>query len=180
MLTDIKLRSLKPRATVYRVADAAGLCIEVAPSGAKLWRYRYRFNGKASMLSLGEYPSVALSEARELRAAMRKRLSAGENPAAVRRSAKHAKLSAARNTFESVAVEWIEQQEGRWTLHHALDVQRSLVKEAFPAIGDRPISEIEPPEILRCLKAIEQRGAVEVAHRTAPRSASPPCFVTRC
>jgi integrase len=172
MLTDIKLRNLKPRATVYRRADAAGLCIEISPSGAKLWRYRYRYNGKASMLSLGEYPAVSLSEARELRAAMRKRLHAGENPAEARRAAKHAKLAAARNTFESVAIEWVEKQEGRWTLHHALDVQRSLVKEAFPAIGGRPISEIEPPEILRCLKAIEQRGAVEVAHRTAQRIAA--------
>lgn len=172
MLTDIKLRNLKPRATLYRVADAAGLCIEISPSGAKLWRYRYRYNGKASMLSLGEYPAVSLAEARELRAAMRKRLRAGENPAEARRAAKHAKLAAARNTFESVAIEWIEKQEGRWTLHHALDVQRSLVKEAFPAIGGRPISEIEPPEILRCLKGIEQRGAVEVAHRTAQRIAA--------
>jgi hypothetical protein len=57
MLTDIKLRKLKPRATVYRKADAAGLCIEISPSGAKLWRHRYRYNGKASMLSLGEYPA---------------------------------------------------------------------------------------------------------------------------
>jgi integrase len=172
MLTDIKLRNLKPCAKLYRKADTAGLCIEVRPTGSKLWRYRYRFDGKASMLSLGEYPAVSLAKARELRAAARKRLDAGENPVIARRTEKHAKLTAARNTFESIAIEWIEKQEGQWTLHHALDVQRSLVKEAFPAIGGRPISEIEPPEILSCLKAIEQRGALEVAHRTAQRIAA--------
>ena len=172
MLTDIKLRILKPCAKLYRKADSAGLCIEVRPTGSKLWRYRYRFDGKASMLSLGEYPAVSLAEARELRAAARKRLDAGENPVAVRRTEKHAKLTSARNTFESLAIEWIEKQEGQWTLHHALDVQRSLVKEAFPAIGGRPISEIEPPEVLSCLKTIEQRGALEVAHRTAQRIAA--------
>lgn len=67
MLTDTQIRSLKPREKTYRIADHNGLCIEVRPSGSKLWRYRYRFDGKASMLSLGEYPNVSLSEARKAR-----------------------------------------------------------------------------------------------------------------
>lgn len=172
MLTDVKLKTLKPGPKVYRVADAKGLCIEVRPTGSKLWRYRYRYNGKASMLSLGEYPAVPLAEARHRREATRAQVAAGENPVAVRESEKRAKLTAARNTFQSVATEWIEKQEGRWTLHHALDVQRSLVKEAFPAIGDLPLNEIDAPDVLRCLKAIEDRGAIEVAHRTSQRIAA--------
>lgn len=172
MLTDIKARNLKPRATVYRVADARGLCLEVRPTGSKLWRYRYRFDGNASMLALGEYPAVTLSDARGRRDAARERLANGENPVAAHKADQRAKLTAARNTFQSVAMEWMEKQEGQWTLHHALDVQRSLVKEAFPTIGNRSISEIEAPEILHCLKVIEKRGAIEVAHRTAQRIAA--------
>lgn len=67
MLTDTKLRALKPKDAVYRVADANGLCIEVRPTGARLWRYRYRFAGKASMAGLGEYPAMSLAEARAAR-----------------------------------------------------------------------------------------------------------------
>ena len=67
MLTALKLSTLKPRETIYRVADAAGLCIEVRPDGGRSWRYRYRFAGKPRMLSLGIYPDVSLAEARKRR-----------------------------------------------------------------------------------------------------------------
>ncbi len=80
MLTDTKLRSLKARESVYRIADAGGLCIEVRPTGAKLWRYRYRYTHKARMLSLGEYPAVSLLEARRKRDEARAVLAGGIDP----------------------------------------------------------------------------------------------------
>lgn len=128
------------------------------------------------MLSLGEYPAVSLAEARELRAAMRKRLNAGENPAAARRAAKHAKPTAARNTFESVAIEWIEKQEGRWTLHHALDVQRSLVKEAFPAIETGRSARSSRRKYFAASRP--SNNAARWKWRIARRSASLPYFAT--
>lgn len=67
MLTDVKLRALKRQESLYRVADSRGLAVEVPPSGALRWRFRYRFDGKAKMLSFGTYPDVRLSEARDLR-----------------------------------------------------------------------------------------------------------------
>ena len=67
MLTDTKLRALKPRESVFRIADAGGLCVEVRPTGSRLWRFRYRYSGKARMLALGEYPTVSLMEARSKR-----------------------------------------------------------------------------------------------------------------
>ena len=85
MLTDTKLRSLKPKASPFRVADANGLCIEVRPSGAKVWRYRYRYLGKASIVTLDEYPSMSLQAARVERDRLRSLLRGGANPAQVAR-----------------------------------------------------------------------------------------------
>lgn len=168
-LTDVKVRNLRSRPTVYRVADANGLCIEIRPTGSKLWRYRYRHNGKATMLPLGEYPHVNLAAARRARDDARALLADGTNPAEARRADKRARLLSAENTFAAIAGEWIAKQSAKWTPHHAADVLRSLEQEAFPAFGSRPIADLEPPEILACLKAIEKRGALEIAHRTAQR-----------
>lgn len=168
-LTDTKLRNLRCRPTLYRVADTSGLCIEVTPAGSKLWRYRYRWQGKASMLPLGDYPTVTLAAARRARDDARALLNAGTNPAEARRAEKRARLLSAENTFAAVAKEWLAKQSAKWTPHHAADVLRSLEQEAFPAFGPRPVSELEPPEILACLKRIEARGALEIAHRTAQR-----------
>jgi integrase len=172
MLTDTKLRALRARDRLYRVADSGGLCIEVTPAGSRLWRYRYRFNGRASMLGLGEYPSVSLADARTARDNARRLVDAGVNPAQARRDDERERRVAADNTFKAVALEWIERMEGRWTAHHAADVRRSLEQEAFPAIGSRPVSEITPSEVIDCLRAIEKRGAIEVAHRTSQRIAT--------
>jgi integrase len=171
-LTDTRLRSLRPRAAVYRVADAHGLCIEVTTAGTRLWRYRYRHNGRASMLALGSYPALSLVEARRKRDDARDILATGVNPADARRSDALAQRLVAGNTFEAVGREWIAKMQGRWTEHHSADVLRSLKQEAFPAIGHRPIAELESPEILACLRSIEARDAIEVAHRTAQRIAA--------
>jgi integrase len=171
-LTDTKLRSLRARDSVYRIADGNGLAIEVRPTGARLWRYRYRFNGRASMLGLGEYPGVSLADARTARDKARRLVDAGSNPAQARRDDARERRASADNTFKAVALEWIERMEGRWTAHHAADVRRSLEQEAFPAIGARPVSSITPGEVIDCLRAIEKRDAIEVAHRTAQRIAA--------
>jgi integrase len=172
MLTDTKLRALRAGDRLYRVADSGGLCIEVTPAGSRLWRYRYRFNGRASMLGLGEYPGVSLADARAARDKARRLVDSGTNPAQARRDDERERRAAADNTFKAVALEWIERMEGSWTAHHAADVRRSLEQEAFPAIGSRPVSEITPSEVIECLRTIEQRGAIEVAHRTAQRIAT--------
>jgi len=172
MLTDTKLRALRARDRLYRIADAGGLCIEVTPAGSRLWRYRYRFNGRASMLALGDYPDVSLADARTARDRARRLVDAGTNPAQARRDDARERRASADNTFKAVALEWIERTEGRWTPHHAADVRRSLEQEAFPAIGARPVSAITPGEVIDCLRAIEKRDAIEVAHRTAQRIAA--------
>jgi hypothetical protein len=96
MLTDTKLRALRPRDRLYRVADANGLCVEVTPAGSRLWRYRYRFNGRASMLALGEYPHVSPVDARRRRDEARTALAAGASPVVAARAAALRRWSARR------------------------------------------------------------------------------------
>src|SRR6185437_14122948 len=110
MLTDTKLRNMKPRAGIYRMADANGLCIEVRPTGAKLWRYRYRLNGKASMATLGEYPLIPLAEARKRQDAARKTLAAGVSPVAAARARRAAQAERAGNTFAVITAEYLAQR----------------------------------------------------------------------
>ena len=165
MLTDKALRTLKPRATLYRRADGGGLCIEVAPSGSKLWRYRYRFMGKASMLSLGSYPDVAAPDARAARDAAKAILRAGSDPSAERQADKMRAKVSAENSFEAIAREWLEMKAHEWTpLQHAKERDR-LQNHAFPWIGGMPIADIGVSEIRPLLARVVKRGHIEQAHR---------------
>lgn len=164
MLTDTKItRRLKPRAQLYRVADSNGLCIEVTPGGTKLWRYRYRINGKARMISLGHYPIVSLSEARQRRDECRRQLEAGTDPGTSRREARKARQAAASNTFEVIAREWMQRQD---VAPSTAEKNRWLLETfAFPEIGPRPIKEITPAELLAMLRKVESKGLLETAAR---------------
>ena len=107
MLTETKIRALKPRTKLYRVADTKGLCIEVPPTGSKLWRFRYRHNGKARMLGFGEWPAVTLADARQRRDQARVLVAKGLDPSAERQREKRAE----RQTFEVIAREWLARRE---------------------------------------------------------------------
>src|SRR6478736_10323158 len=102
MLTERKLRELKAKPKIYRVADRGGLCIEMRPTGSKFWRYRYRFAGSATMMSLGKYPEMSLAEARHAHAAAAKILRSNKNPATERRADNLRRQVANSNTFEGV------------------------------------------------------------------------------
>ena len=163
MLTDVRLRALKPKAKLYRVADAAGLCIEVHPTGARYWRISYRYVRRRKMLSLGVYPEVSLVEARRRRDDVRKQIGDGYDPSAQRKLAKLTAHIAAETAFEPVAREWLA---GRGDLS---DVTREkiewLLRLACPWIGTRPLSEITAPEMLAVLRRVEVRGKLETAQR---------------
>ena len=113
-LTEIKVKSLKPKATLYRVADGRGLCIEVTPAGSKLWRYRYRHADKPTMVSFGAWPEVSLAQARERHQEARASLRLGVAPAAERQVKKASAIRAAADTFGAIALEWFgKQAEGK-------------------------------------------------------------------
>ncbi|MFP7722320.1 tyrosine-type recombinase/integrase [Lysobacter sp. A3-1-A15] len=165
MLTDTKLRGMKPKATVYRQADANGLCIEVRPTGAKLWRYRYRYNGKASMAPLGQYPAVSLSEARTERDRLRGLLNGGANPTTVARIERAAKVEQADNTFGAIASELLEKRTREGLGMGSVKREKRLIEKDLAGIATLPINVITASMLLRELRKLEKRGVVETAHR---------------
>jgi integrase len=165
VLTDRKLKGLKGRESLYRVADTGGLCIEVTPASVKLWRYRYRYHGKATMLALGTYPEVTLAVAREKHLEARARLNDGRNLVQERRSEKEKAKLHNDTTFEAVAREWLAQMASKWVETTLDQTTTRLEQDIFTKLGARPIAEIEAPELLQVLKRIEARGAYETAQR---------------
>lgn len=160
-LTDTAIRGAKPALKPQKLFDGNGLFLFIAPSGAKSWRLKYRFQGREKLLTFGAYPQISLKEAREACTVAKKQLSGGIDPSAEK------KLNArsARNTFEAVAQEWHANQTPGWTARYADDVLERIKKNIFPYLGTRPIGEITPPELLDVLRKIEARGAIDQAHR---------------
>jgi hypothetical protein len=171
MLTDTAIRTAKSKDKPYKLADEKGLYLLVNESG-KYWRLKYRFAGKEKLLALGVYPEISLKEARAKRDEARRVLADNKDPGMVKRQAKLAAKRSVENAFENIAREWIEQQSERWTPDHAARVLQSLEQDAFPSLGARPVNEVETPEILDVVRAIERRGALETAGRVMQRCAA--------
>ena len=164
-LTDTSIRNSKPKAKAYKISDERGLRILINPSGSKLWRFKYSFDGKEKGLSLGAYPEVSLKDARERRDEARKLLANGIDPSANRKAQKAAKAERAANSFEVVAREWFGKQVPTWSAIHADRVIARFQRDIFPWLGGRPIADITAPELLGVIQRIEKRGALETAHR---------------
>jgi len=160
-LTDVQIKALKPSAKPVRAFDGNGLYLEVTPSGGKLWRYKYRFGGKAKLLSIGKYPDVSLSGARKKHQEAREQLAAGLDPSAFKREQKLKQTK----TFETVATEWWRAQKPKWTEAYANTLWRRLKNDILPWLKNRPIDEITTAELLSALRRVESRGAVDTAHR---------------
>ncbi len=165
MLTDTKLRTLKPRASAYRLADANGLCVEVRPSGAKVWRYRYRYAGKPSIITLAEYPAMGLAGARAERDRLRALVKGGGNPAHVAKIERAAKIEGAGNTFGAIAAELLAKRAKEGLSAGSVKRECRLVEKDMAAIGGIPIADVTAPLLLSVLRKLEKRGVVETAHR---------------
>ncbi|MGY4517398.1 phage integrase central domain-containing protein [Lysobacter sp. HA18] len=165
MLTDTKLRTLKPRTSAYRLADANGLCIEVRPSGGKVWRYRYRYAGKASIITMGEYPVMGLAEARAERDRLRALVKGGGSPANAARVERVAKAERAETTFGVIATEFLNKRAKEGLSPGSVKRERRLIEKDMAAIGGLPITDVTAPLLLAVLRKLEKRGVVETAHR---------------
>lgn len=165
MLTDTRIKTAKPQNKLYKLTDERGLHLAVYPTGSKLWQMRYRFDGKEKTASLGPYPEVSLAQAREKRDQMRRQVAGEIDPVQAQRQAKVAKKLAQENSFEAVARTWYGSWKSARSLRHADYVIRRLEADVFPAIGKRPIAEIQAPELVAMMKAIEKRGALDIAKR---------------
>lgn len=177
-LTDTSIRNAKPgitpegRATdkPYKMADGGGLYLEVSPTGGKWWRFKYRYQGKEKRLSLGTYPDTGLKAARAKREELRALLADGVDPGEARKATKREEAIKAANSLEAVAREWFEKQARTWVASHSKDVMRRLEGNLFPALGHRPIGEIDAPELLATVRKIEARGSHDLAHRVLAMS----------
>lgn len=164
-LSDVAIRTAKPRDKPYKLADGGGMYLEISPSGGRWWRLKYRFDGKEKRLSLGTYPEVGLKEARVKREDLRRLLAAGVDPGENRRAAKAARAEALANSFEVVAREWFAKYSPRWAPSHADKLIQRLERDIFPWLGSRPIADLTAADLLETLQRIEDRGALETAHR---------------
>ena len=164
-LTDTAIRNAKPVQKAKKLFDGGGMYLEVAPSGGKWWRLKYRFGGKEKRLSLGVYPDVSLKDARERRDEARKLLANGIDPGENRKAKKAAKVERAANSFEVVAREWFAKRSPNWSASHTPRIIRRLEQDIFPWIGGKPIADLTPPQLLEAIRRIEKRGALETAHR---------------
>lgn len=164
-LSDIKVRNAKPLEKDYKLYDVDGLFMLVSIKGGKYWRLKYRFDGKEKLLALGTYPERSLSDARQDRDDARKQVAAGVDPSALRKAHKAARGEAAQNSFEVVSREWHKKYTPTWSASHAVRTMERLEHDVFPWIGKRPINELKPMDLLQVLRRIEDRGALETAHR---------------
>jgi integrase len=165
-LTDAKLRTLKEPG---KHADGLGLYLEVAPTGGRYWRMKYRHGGKEKRLAFGVYPTVGLKDARELAAVARKVLQTGGDPGEKRKAEKALAVHETINTLKAVAESWMEHQTTRWEPVTLERIRASLAADVFPKLGHRPLSSIKPGEVMAAVKAIEARGAGEQAGRVLQR-----------
>ncbi len=164
-LTDTAIRQAKPGAKERKLADEKGLYLLLTPSGSKLWRLKYRLDGKEKKLALGSYPEVGLKDARAKRDAARKAAQAGSDPAIAKREARIAKRIAAANTFGPIAEEYIAKLQAEGKAAVTVGKTRWLLSKLEPMLGTRPIAEISPHELLAVLKATERAGQRETARR---------------
>ena len=173
-LTATAIRDFKPGKTTRKDFDGRGLYIEISPAGGKWYRFKYRFDGKEKRLSLRVDPDVSLKEARDCCDAARKLLADGVDPGENRKAQKLAREERATNSFEAVAREWFTKYARNWAESTRDRVFRLFERDIFPWIGGRPIAEITPMELLKVLRRIEDRGALETAHRARENCEQPP------
>lgn len=164
-LSDIQVSKAKPKDKPYKLTDGDGLFLLATPTGGKLWRFKYRFDGKEKLLSLGSYPALSLADARQRREDAKKLLVNGVDPGEMKKALKRARIALEENSFEIISREWHTKFIEQWSPDHAKTVLRRLERDVFPWLGSRPVADIKPMDILSVLRRVEERGALETAHR---------------
>lgn len=148
-----------------RFYDTGGLYLQVSPAGSKRWFLKYRVQGKEKQLALGSYPAISLKAARIARDAAKAEKAAGVDPVLSRQQEKMRQTLTADSSFKAVALQWHKKQKPHWSDSHATRTLAWLERDLFPFLGNRPMESITAADMLTALHRIEQRGAIETAHR---------------
>jgi len=197
-LSDTKLRSLKPADKAYQEADEGGLFVEIMPGGAKVWRMRYRIGGrgaKQEKITLGDYPTYSLAEARTWRDACKALTGRGLSPMALRRgdAIPEDAAPAVKEIVQAFVCNWctkaverakakeadakaadiVEAFARRWYADIAepansnpRNILRALEKDIFPVIGSKQVADVTVTDILAITDKIKNRGADQMALQT--------------
>lgn len=168
-LTVKQIDSSKPKEKDYKLSDGGGLYLLVKTNGGKYWRLKYRIDGKEKLLAIGIYPTVTLADARRKRDDAKRLLADGIDPSQQRKEQKQASKIDSVNTFKNIALEWYEGRKDRWSVGYRDDMMDAFEKDVFPYIGNRPIAEIKPMELLEVLSIMEKRGATEKLKKVRQR-----------
>lgn len=163
-LTAIDCERVKPRTGVTKLSDGGGLQLWVQPPRGKYWRFAYKHAGKQKVLAIGAYPAVTLDQARQAAAKARGQLADGKDPAELKKAEKEAKAARAV-TFRDVGEEYIARLRKEERAPTTISKNEWLLGFAYPHIGDRPIIDIKPAQVLEALRAVEARGRLESARR---------------
>jgi len=162
-LSDMKVQKAKSKDKPVTLFDGGGLFLMVTPTGGKLWRFKYRYDGKQKLLALGAYPEISLLDARQKREEARRQLAHDIDPGAVRKAQKQANIQETE-TFEVIAREWHNKFMHTWKESHSSRVLSRLERDVFPHLKLRPIAKIKAPELLGVLRRLESRGILHTAH----------------
>ncbi|MGN5753108.1 tyrosine-type recombinase/integrase [Acinetobacter calcoaceticus] len=157
MLSDSKLKTLKPTEKMYRILDAERLYIEVRPSGKKIWRFKYTLNGKEGSISFGEYPSVSLAEARKKKEEAKILLAKGINPVEDRNQKEEEKRAATNNSFKAITEEFIQEQMKYKSEGYVDRFKGAMVRDIYKIIGNKPIKEVNSADVLQIMKNTMER-----------------------
>ena len=169
MLNIPQINNAKILEKQYKLYDSGGLYLLIHPNGSKYWRFKYRYLGKEKVMAFGVYPTVLLKEARGKRDTAKKTLSDGDDPIQLKKSNRRAQKIEAESSFNNIAFEWWENEREGWKEDHANNVWRTLEVDVLPYIGTRPITSITSGELLDVVRAVESRGALDVASRILQR-----------
>ena len=175
MLTDTKLKNLKPKDKAYKETDAAGLFVEVRKTGAKIFRFRYRHpqTKKEQVFTIGEYPAIGLAQARGFRDDAKVLLAQGIDPN--QHKAQQKELAAAKQEeqkiletrlkFIDLFKEWYGHNAESWSYAHSKDIYERIEKHLLPILGNMPVDDIKPKDIIHTLKQLELAGTLETLKR---------------
>ena len=164
-LTELTIKNLKATGKVYRVADGGGLTLEISATGSKLWRLRYRYQGKGQMIALGKYPAISLAEARRKRDEMKTQIVEGKHLSREKKLQKLRDQHKGENSFRKTAIRWMETKQSGLNAKYAKQCRARMEEHIFPMIGDLPIADITIPDVVQVVEKISNRGTIETAKR---------------
>lgn len=170
-LSDTKIRKAKATDKTQKMTDGKGLFLEITPAGSKLWRYRYRIDGKEGLFAIGDYGQTTNTEsrayslegARVARQEARNLVKQGVHPVRQRKRLETIKKAARSNTFKIQAEQWLEQKRPNWGASYYTQISNSLTAYVYPKVGDRPLETIEPTDMLEVIEALDARGTPKLA-----------------